>query len=230
LKEQGSHAGVDEGSKVRYLLDGLKGGPLDSAIGIVHATPGMITNFDRVVNMCTGMVAVKSPPNPFHVSALSTQGQDDTMQKIRAMTKAEAQEALQAYTDVEVEERWHTGHEYTPLTDRQKQKLALLRIIRPQNQQGGQGRGGGRGRGRGHGRGGRGGPGRGGGRGGRGDGGGGSKNQQKKLAKLTKQVASLEKQLADKSMDDGDAEQPNKKQKLPANATNPNLMRNPIQK
>lgn len=103
LMEYG-YAGIDEGTKVRYLSDGIKTTELDVCKAQILASPALQQNFDECVTLYKDFLRGRSKDPTLNISELAT------------TTESEV-----------VEDRYYTRAEYEKLTTKQRDYLRSLR-------------------------------------------------------------------------------------------------------
>ena len=112
------HAGIDDGSKVRHLIAGIKTSTLDSVKTRILSDANLRTDFDACVTLYKDFIKQSTAlQNP-------TVGISATNTKKRKGVTFEDQESA------EVEDRYYSSKEYSKLTPEQKSKLKSLREAR----------------------------------------------------------------------------------------------------
>ena len=114
------HAGIDEGSKVRHLIAGIKTTALDSVKTQIMADTSLRVNFDVCVSLYKDFIKQSSAlPNPtIGISAMNVEKNGKTGNKRVRFDEDE---------DVTVEDCYYTSKEYNKLTSAQKYKLSQIR-------------------------------------------------------------------------------------------------------
>ena len=125
LQSRGLYLGIDETSKVRYLLTGLKDPRLEAAKSLILTSAGLRSNFDDAVRLCQ--------------DTLTLQGAQRTQLNVSSTSIG---------TNHDVEDRYYDKSDYSSLTAKQKELLKQLRKKRKvldKNKKGGtdKGKGGG---------------------------------------------------------------------------------------
>lgn len=117
------HAGIDEGSKVRHLLAGIKTNALDSVKTRIMSDAALRTDFEACVNLYKDFIKQSTALQNPTIGISST-----TSNKRKTVSFDLDQEG------VEVEDRYYSNKEYSKLTAAQKSKLKALRETRgPKN-------------------------------------------------------------------------------------------------
>ena len=125
LREHG-YAGIDERSKVRHLLNGIKTDKLDSVKTRIMSDQALRNNFDDCVTLFKDFIAQSSSmKNPtLEISAFKTNTHADPTRVGKAgAPKRPPSESL-------VEDRYYTKAEYHKLSAEQKQALFEIRKSR----------------------------------------------------------------------------------------------------
>jgi hypothetical protein len=102
------YAGLDDHSKVRHLLDGIKTDKLDAVKNQVLSTPSLRKDFNAVVNLCQDVIHQKNMTRP---------GRDATVAALESGRDS-------ITPDMSVEDRYYTRKEYNQLTRAQQVGLA----------------------------------------------------------------------------------------------------------
>ena len=112
---QHGYAGIDEGSKVRHLLDGIKTNELDTAKGQIWASPMLQTSFDDCVTLFQDFINNKKTATTWTSTIASIE------------TKRKSNDINQDDTapDLSVDDRYYTGKEYSKLSKAEKLGLKL---------------------------------------------------------------------------------------------------------
>ena len=114
---QHGYAGIDERSKVRHLLDGIKTNELDTAKGQIWASPALQTNFDDCVTLFQDFINNKKTATT----------RTSTIASIGTKRKSDDIENDDAEPDMSVDDRYYTGKEYAQLSRAKKLGLKLKR-------------------------------------------------------------------------------------------------------
>ena len=112
------HSGIDERSKVRHFMNGIKGNMFDTVRLQIDADNDLRNDFERVKTLYSDFIKRKFPDQGggrhANISALGTD--------------AEATDwSLDELRDVKIEDRYYTREEYKSLSSKQKAKLFPLR-------------------------------------------------------------------------------------------------------
>ena len=110
LKDYG-YSGIDERSKVRHLLEGIKSFSFDSVKATILSSTVLRNDFDGCVSLYTDFISQMQSvaPSELNISATRTDGNDD---------------------DGIIEDRYYDKQEYRKLTDEQKDYLRETRKTR----------------------------------------------------------------------------------------------------
>ena len=131
---QHGHCGIDAGSKVRYLLNGIHTTALDSVKTQVLSTPGLLTDFDRCVNLFQDFLKQSSALNTSNINI--------------SKVVTDKSESIDSSNQEEPEDRYYRKYKYKSLDSHGKSVLYEKRQRRRQadseNDHGGGGGGGGR--------------------------------------------------------------------------------------
>jgi hypothetical protein len=107
------YSGIDERSKVRHLMDGIKTDALDSVKTRIMSDAALRGDFNACVSLYKDFISQsdsKKKARSLQISAVGTkEGGDDGS---------------------DVEDRYYPGPEFAALTDRQKDKLRKIRLAR----------------------------------------------------------------------------------------------------
>ena len=114
---QHGYAGIDEWSKVRHLLDGIKTNELDTAKGQIWASPTLQNNFDNCVTLFQDFI------NNKRTATTCT----STIALIGTKRKRDDGEEVDSEPDMLVDDQYYTGKEYTMLSKAKKLGLKLKR-------------------------------------------------------------------------------------------------------
>lgn len=146
LVEHG-YSGIDERSKVRHLIDGIKTPKLDSVKTQVMASPTLRTDYDAVVQLYKDFIEQQATDDKQDIQVASVE------------TKAGSKRG----PETGVEYRYHTSKEYEDLSGPERSELAQMREADPdyvpksnkrrRTKKGGQGQGKGNGANNGNGKG-----------------------------------------------------------------------------
>ena len=112
---QHGYAGIDERSKVRHLLDGIKTNELDTAKGQIWASPALQTNFDDCVTLFQDFINNKKTATT----------RTSTIASIGTKRKSDNIEQDDAEPDMSVDDHYYMGQEYTKLSKAKKLGLKL---------------------------------------------------------------------------------------------------------
>lgn len=107
LKSRGLYLGIDDASKVRYLLTGLKDPRLEAAKSQILTSSDLRQDFDAAVRLCQ--------------DTLTLQGAQRTQLNVSAITTSASES---------VEDRYYGKMEYNSLSPKQKEVLKTLRAKR----------------------------------------------------------------------------------------------------
>ena len=114
---QHGYAGINEHSKVRHLLDGIKTNKLDTARGQIWASPTLQTNFDDCVTLFQDFINNKKTATTW----TSTIASIETKRKSNDINQDDAE------PDLSVDDHYYTGKEYAKLSKAKKLGLKLKR-------------------------------------------------------------------------------------------------------
>ena len=114
---QHGYAGIDEHSKVRHLLDGIKTNELDTAKGQIWASPTLQTNFDNCVTLLQDFINNKKTATT----------QTSTIASIGTKRKSNDINQDDAEPNLSVDDRYYMGKEYAKLSKAEKLGLKLKR-------------------------------------------------------------------------------------------------------
>ena len=112
------YSGIDAGSKVRYLLDGIRTTELDSVKTQVLSSPALQMDFDSCITLYKDFIEAREATagRTLNISEVCTQ--DNKVNKKRKVQ----------FDDVE--DRYYSAKEYSRLSSEQKNKLQKLRTTR----------------------------------------------------------------------------------------------------
>ena len=99
---QHGYAGIDERSKVRDLLNGIKTNELDTAKGQIWASPTLQNNFDDCVTLFQDFINNKRTATT----------RTSTIASIGTKQKRDDGEEADIEPDMSVDDRYYTGKEY----------------------------------------------------------------------------------------------------------------------
>ena len=111
------YAGIDEWSKVRHLLDGIKTNELDTAKGQIWASPALQNNFDDCITLFQDFINNKQTATT-HTSTIASIG---------TKRKRDDGEEADSNPDMLVDDQYFTGKEYAKLSKAKKLGLKLKR-------------------------------------------------------------------------------------------------------
>lgn len=120
------YSGIDERSKVRYLLDGIKTKALDSVKAQILSSPILRTNFAQCVTLYKDFIDQQSPEDK-QLNVSSTVSNYDNTTKKPNYTKGRN---VKFSKDDEVQDRYYSKKEYHKLSQSAKLKLKRLREAR----------------------------------------------------------------------------------------------------
>ena len=112
---QHGYAGIDERSKVRHLLDGIKTNELDTAKGQIWASPALQTNFDDCATLFQDFINNKKTATT----------RTSTIASIGTKRKSDDIEQDDTEPDLSVDDRYYMGQEYAKLSKAKKLGLKL---------------------------------------------------------------------------------------------------------
>ena len=142
LKEYG-YTGIDDRSKVRYLISGIKTDKFDSVKTQILSTPAMRSDFDKCVNLYTEFIQQLHTHNPksIGIAALTTGGKPGNPKGGKDSVDWDSVKA-----DMSVPDRYYTAEEYNKLSLAKRKGLKLKREARghTSKKKGKGGRGGGK--------------------------------------------------------------------------------------
>ena len=118
LEHHGYH-GIDEQTKVRYFLEGIKYEPLSSCINTILASDELRSNFTKAKDLCKNFLANKTTGKERNITIASLKSGKDK-DKIRGEIKP----------DVTVKDQHHKYSEYQALSPAQKLGLKVKRSER----------------------------------------------------------------------------------------------------
>ena len=114
---QHGYAGIDERSKVRHLLDGIKTNELDTAKGQIWASPALQNNFDDCVTLFQDFI------NNRRTATTRT----STIAMVGTKRTREDGGVTDAEPNMSADDRYYTGKEYASLSKAKKLGLKLKR-------------------------------------------------------------------------------------------------------
>lgn len=134
FEERGSYKGLDERSKVRLLLNGIKTGELDAVKTTVWNDQALQADFNRCVGLFKSYITQRAMSSTsINVSQVSTSKHGKNHEKKKTNGKSNKQESKgKRKRDDEdetsdIEDRYYKASEYSKLTTKQKDKLRKLR-------------------------------------------------------------------------------------------------------
>ena len=118
------YSGIDDGSKVRYLLGGIKTKDLDPVKVQIMASPGLREDYEGCVNLYQDYIAQHAPTQrDYNVSQVGSSKKDGGGKHRGGGGVSFSDESL---AGVKVDERYYTPKEYTLLDPKQKAKLKTI--------------------------------------------------------------------------------------------------------
>jgi hypothetical protein len=123
LADKGLHAGIDERSQVRHLVNGIRSHKLDVAKAQILANPTLRNNFDSCVTLYQDFItqAAQSGNPTFQVAAANLNGKKEPWNKRKNPKRDD---------DSDVEDHYYNPQEYAKLSGKKKTKLASMRDAR----------------------------------------------------------------------------------------------------
>ena len=118
LRQQGVHTGLDERSKVRHLMDGIKTDMFQAVKTRIMSDDALQTDFTRAVSLFKDFLAQRPTTNQSQVSAIGTKG-DGNKKPNGGKGKGD-----------HVEDRYYKIDEYRKLSNAAKKKLKEMRAAR----------------------------------------------------------------------------------------------------
>ena len=119
------YSGIDDGSKVRYLLGGIKTKDLDPVKVQIMASPGLRQDYEGCVNLYQDYIAQHAPnQRDYNVSQVGSSKKDGGSKRRGGGGASFSDESL---ADVKVDDRYYTPKEYASLDPKQKAKLKTVR-------------------------------------------------------------------------------------------------------
>lgn len=115
------HAGIDERSKVRHLLSGIKTKTLDHVKAQIYSSPTLRNDFDACVNLFQDFIC-QAPSNVHDINIAAVHSD-----KKRGGNPVSAEEYSNVKPDMSVEDRYYKREEYKSLSPAQKKGLSLKR-------------------------------------------------------------------------------------------------------
>ena len=112
---QHGYAGIDERSKVRHLLDGIKTNGLDTAKGQIWASPALQNSFDDCVTLFQDFINNKRTDTT----------RTSTIASIGTKRKRDDGEGTDIEPNMSVDDRYYTDKEYAMLSKAKKLGLKL---------------------------------------------------------------------------------------------------------
>ena len=119
------YSGIDDGSKVRYLLGGIKTKDLDPVKVQIMASPGLRQDYEGCVNLYQDYIAQHAPnQRDYNVSQVGSSKKDGGGKHCGGGGVSFSNESL---ASVKVDDRYYTPKEYASLNPKQKAKLKTIR-------------------------------------------------------------------------------------------------------
>lgn len=116
------HSGIDDRSKVRHFINGIKGETFDAVKLQIDSDQALRNDFDRVKILFSDFIKRKFP------DPTSGAGKQANISEINlSATDIDNNLTLDDLKDVKVDDRYYTREEYQKMTGKQKAKLYLLR-------------------------------------------------------------------------------------------------------
>ena len=124
-ESQYGYSGIDDGSKVRYLLGGIKTKDLDLVKVQIMASPGLRQDYEGCVNLYQDYIAQHAPTQrDYNVSQVRSSKKDGRGKCHGGGGVSFSDESL---TGVKVDNHYYTPKEYASLNPKQKAKLKNVR-------------------------------------------------------------------------------------------------------
>jgi hypothetical protein len=125
LVDQG-YSGIDERSKVRHLMEGIKTDDYDSVKGTILSSAALRNSFDDCVTLYTDFIAQKKTTQnvTFNVSAFQADADDDE--------EEDGKTGKTGWT-APIQDRYYNNEQYGLFNKAQKAKLHELRLAREGN-------------------------------------------------------------------------------------------------
>ena len=118
------YSGIDDGSKVRYLLGGIKTKDLDPVKVQIMASPGLRQDYEGCVNLYQDYIAQHAPnQRDYNVSQVGSSKKDGGSKRRGGGGVSFSDESL---AGVKVDDRYYTPKEYASLDPKQKAKLKTV--------------------------------------------------------------------------------------------------------
>ena len=118
------YSGIDDGSKVRYLLGGIKTKDLDPVKVQIMASPGLRQDYEGCVNLYQDYIAQYAPSQrEYNVSQVSSSKKDGGGIHRGGGGVSFSDKAL---AGIKVDDRYYTPKEYASLDPKQKAKLKTV--------------------------------------------------------------------------------------------------------
>ena len=114
--EQYGYKGIDNRSKVRHLLEGIKTPELDAVKTQIMASPALRSDYDRCVSLYKDYISQRSSHSPTELNISSV---DSKGKKKVHFSEADAEP-----------ERWHTREEYDAMSPEEQNALRAQRRTR----------------------------------------------------------------------------------------------------
>ena len=119
------YSGIDDGSKVRYLLGGIKTKDLDPVKVQIMASPGLRQDYEGCVNLYQDYIAQHAPTQrDYNVSQVGSNKKDGGSKRRGGGGASFSEESL---AGVKVDDCYYTPKEYASLDPKQKAKLKTVR-------------------------------------------------------------------------------------------------------
>jgi hypothetical protein len=133
LREHG-YSGIDESSKVRLFINGIKSKALDSVTTRIMSDEGLIANFDQCANLYKDFLqrdSDRNTPSISQISEVKSSSKDNrSSQGKQSHGKGSSNKRSDGNSkkrNGNVEDRYYSHGEYMKLTSDQKAELAKLR-------------------------------------------------------------------------------------------------------
>ena len=119
------YSGIDDGSKVRYLLGGIKTKDLDPVKVQIMASPGLREDYQGCVNLYQDYIAQRTPnQRDYNVSQVRSSKKDGGGKCRGGGGVSFSDESL---AGIKVDDRYYTPKEYASLDPKRKAKLKTER-------------------------------------------------------------------------------------------------------
>ena len=113
------YAGIDDGSKVRYLMGGIQNSQLETVKTQILASPNLLRDFDACVDLYKNYIQQAGSAMQARDAKIAGLGQEDPKKRKR--------DPKDVKPDMSVELRYYKKHEYGKLTNAQKAALKIKR-------------------------------------------------------------------------------------------------------